>query len=92
MFLQEAVEGLISQVKDWRVRLRPWDLRGLRLGGLRAEMGMGDSKGNTGEGQFKKWTQCSWRVNCMEQKSDTAVDLTPPNVARTHGRTRTQSI
>lgn len=55
-------------------------------------MGMGDSKGNTGEGQFKTWTQCSWRVNCMEQKSDTAVVRTPPNVARTLAHTHTVNL
>lgn len=42
VFLQEAVEGLVGQVEDRRVRLRPRHLGGLRLGGLRAAAGRGD--------------------------------------------------
>lgn len=68
MFLQEAVKGLISQVEDRGVCLRPRHLGGLRLGGLRAETGRGDGKGNGGEGHFKKRTHSSWQSNLYGAK------------------------
>lgn len=54
MFLQEAVKGLIGQVEDRRVCLRPRHLGGLWLWGLRAETERKDSKGNRGETSFLK--------------------------------------
>ena len=45
IFLQEAVKGLIGQVEDRGACLWPRHLRGLWLGGLWAETGMGGKQG-----------------------------------------------
>lgn len=46
VFGQEPIEGVVSQVKDRGVSLRPLDLWDLRLGGL--------GTGETGEGGSEK--------------------------------------
>lgn len=80
MLLQEAVKGLIGQVEDRGICLWPRHLRGLWLGGLRAETG----RGNIGEEHFKKQTHCSWCAICTEQKSNTAAVHIPPDMSDTH--------
>lgn len=85
MLLQEAVKGLIGQVEDRGICLWPRHLRGLWLGGLRAETG----RGNIGEEHFKKQTHCSWCAICTEQKSNTAAVHIPPDMSDTHIHTHT---
>lgn len=92
MFLQEAVKGLVSQVKDWGARLRPGHLRGLRLWGLRTDTEIE----NTDEEPLKKKKKSrhTLKLKCNlhrdreeKKKSNTAVVHIPPNMSHTHTHT-----
>lgn len=95
MFLQEAVKGLVGQVKDRGARLWPGHLRGLWLRGLRTdtEIENTDEEPLTKKKKKNADTHWSWSVICTEteerkkKKSNTAVVHVPPNMSHTHNRT-----